>query len=207
MEGSVCVTCNHMILHVESRKGPIPVYYASSGLSGDRNVIKDMLVKDLLRHGGFKLSTDRNAQLIRNDRYGCPQLDALQSIALSFSSVEQKIWAAVAQAGALGIDVEAPENFRVPYPYDRVFQADEFQHAAGFCTEKEDAAALLWSCKEAAMKNRGTGFHFIDPWDVRVRSCVQEGPFSYRVSVTTPEDIPVVVKREHHLWFALAVSG
>jgi phosphopantetheinyl transferase len=206
MKESVCMACNRMILHAESRKRPSTVYYASTGLSGDRNVIKDALVKELLRHGGFKLSVDRNAQLIRNDRYGCPQLDAQQSIALSFSSVGQEVWAAVSQADALGIDVEAPENFRAPYPYNRVFRADEFQHVSSFCTNWEDAAALLWSCKEAAMKNRGTGFHFIDPRDVRIRSCVQEGNYTYVVIVATPEKIPVVVRREGHLWLALAVS-
>jgi phosphopantetheinyl transferase len=207
MDGS-CVNCNRMILHIESRKESGSVYYASAGLSGDRNVIKNALLVDLLRCGGFKVpSADRSVQLIRNDRYGCPQLNSQQSIAISFSSIGQEVWAAVTQADALGIDVETPQNFRAPYPYDRVFQADEFQQVSSFCTNKEDAAALLWSCKEAAMKNRGTGFHFMDPRDVRICSCVQKGYCTYAVIVTTPEKVPVVVMREHHLWLALAVSG
>lgn len=196
-----------MILHTESRKRPNTIYYASAGLSGDRNVIKNALVADLLRQGGFTVPTDRNVQLIRNDRYGCPQLDSQPSIAISFSSLGPKVWAAVTQADALGIDIETPENFHAPYPYERVFQADEFQHVSSFCTNREDAAALLWSCKEAAMKNKGTGFHFIDPRDVRIRSCVQEGHCIFAVIVTTPEEISVVVIREHHLWLAFAVSG
>lgn len=204
--GPLGVTCNRMILHTESRKRSSTIYYASAGLSGDRNVIKNTLIGDLLRRGGFTVPTDRHTQLIRNDRYGCPQLNSQQSIAISFSSLGQKVWAAVTQADALGIDVEAPENFRAPYPYSRVFQADEFQLVSSFCANKEDAAALLWSCKEAAMKNRGTGFHFLDPRDVRILSCVQEGHSTFAVIVTTPEKIPVVVMRERRLWLALAVS-
>lgn len=194
------------ILHVESKNKSIPVYYASAEISGDRDRAKNALAGELLQHGGFMCLDETKAQRIKNDRYGCPQLDSQQSIALSFSYVGQRVWAAVAQAAALGIDIEAPENFRAPYPYDRVFQADEFYNVSNFCTNKKDAAALLWSCKEAAMKNRGTGFHFIDPRDVRILSCVQEIDCGYMAIVATPKKIPVIVMRENHLWLAFAVS-
>jgi phosphopantetheinyl transferase len=195
------------ILHAESNNKPISVYYASAGFSEDRNVTKNMLAGELLQRGGFMLLEETNALLIKNNKYGCPQLESQQSLVISFSSAGQRVWAAVAQADALGIDVEASENFCAPYPYDRVFQTDEFHHVSSFCVNKEDGAALLWSCKEAAMKNRGTGFHFMDPRDVRILSCVQERIRRYTAIVATPEKIPVIVIREGNLWLAFAVSG
>jgi phosphopantetheinyl transferase len=197
---------NCEILHIESKNRSTPVYYASARISGDRDETKNALAGKLLHHGGFMCIEETKAQRIKNDRYGCPQFDPRQSIALSFSFIGQRVWAAVAQTSALGIDVEAPESFRTPYPYDRAFQTDEFYRVSNFCADTKDAAALLWSCKEAAMKNRGTGFHLIDPRDVRILSCEQEIDRGYMAIVATPEKIPVIVMRERHLWLAFAVS-
>jgi phosphopantetheinyl transferase len=201
------VSVNHhrMVIHAETTQKPCTVYYGSARLCGDRQKVKNELVWDLLRRGGFKLSAVTNMMWFHNDNYGCPQLFQ-QSVALSFSSFKQEIWAAVAQTEALGIDVESPENFHAPYPYGRAFQAGEFQLVSHFCVNREDAAALLWSCKEAAMKKRGTGFHFTDPRDVRICSCMPTGHWMYAVVVKTPEKVTVAVKREHQLWLALAVS-
>jgi phosphopantetheinyl transferase len=195
------------ILHVESKIGLISVYYASVGFSGDRNVTKNMLARGLLQRGGFMPLEETNALPIKNNQYGCPKLESQHSLVISFSSVGQRVWAAVAQADALGIDIEASENFCAPYPYDRAFQTDEFHHVSSFSANREDGAALLWSCKEAAMKNRGTGFHCIDPRDVRILSCVMERHCRYTAIVATPEKIPVIVIKEGDLWLAFAVSG
>jgi len=195
------------ILHAESHNKPISVYYASTGFSEDKNATKNMLARELLQRGGFMLLEETNALFIKNNQYGCPQLESQHSLVISFSSVGQRVWAAVAQADALGIDVEASESFRAPYPYDRVFQTDELHHVSSFCVNKEDSAALLWSCKEAAMKNRGTGFHCIDPRDVRILSCVQARHCRYTAIVATPEKISVIVIKEGDLWLAFAVSG
>lgn len=198
-----------MILYTESTKGQIAVYYASAKLSGDRSEVKNTLARGLLRSADSRFPVEKNVQLIKNDIYGCPRLhrDYQQSIAISFSYTGQEVWAAVAKVDALGIDIETPGNFSAPYPYGRVFLEEDFHNISSFCKNKEDAAAMLWSCKEAAVKYKGTGFHFIDPRDVRIHSCMQDGPFSYRVSVMIPEKIHVVVMREQHHWLALAVSG
>ncbi|MBU1565893.1 MAG: 4'-phosphopantetheinyl transferase superfamily protein [Proteobacteria bacterium] len=152
---------------------------------------------------------DKNKQLIATDKYGCPRLtvEYKQPLSLSFSYTGQKLWAAVAEVDSLGIDVETSVNFLAPYPYNRAFMADDLHLALSFYPKKEDAAALLWSCKEAAMKSRGTGFHFIDPRDVRILSCLQEGHCMYRVTVATPEEISVVVHKKRHLWLAVTASG
>jgi len=200
----------HMILYSDATNGPITVHYASAKVSTDRIDLKNALALRLLQDADATLSQKRNAQLFKSDRYGCPRfiMRHLSPIKISFSYQGQVIWAAVAQAKALGIDVENPENFSSPYPFDRVFINDEFRHVTDFCANREDAAALLWSCKEAAVKNLGLGFHYMDPRDVRICSCLEEAPFSFRLLVMTPpKNILVVAKREQHLWLAIAVSG
>lgn len=199
---------NFDILSVQSANGPIDIYYASISLSDNRSERKNLLANWLLKRAGVRVPAECNGQLIKNDGNGCPHLNGgiQHPIALSFSQSGQEIWAAIAQAGALGLDVESPENFRVPYPYGRVFSGAEFQCVAGWCRDREDAAAMLWSCKEAAMKNRGTGFHFTDPRAVRIQSCMLNEPLIFTVSVATPGKISVTVIRKQHLWLAIAVS-
>lgn len=198
------------VLPVQSAIGPVAVHYASAALVGERDRIKNTLADWLVQQAGFTSKTVGGEPLISYDELGCPRfLQEMQyPIAISFSQARQEIWAAVARVDALGLDVESPENFRRPYPYDRVFSGTEFQCVTEYCPAKKDAAAMLWSCKEAAMKKRGTGFHFTDPRDVQVQSCRQMNePSLFTVSVATPEKISVIVFKERHLWLAFAVSG
>jgi phosphopantetheinyl transferase len=203
------VHINRMILYSESAKESTTVYYTSAKFFGDPREVKNTLVRGLLREVHPSFPATKNGQLIIHDEYGCPRLyiENKQPLSISFSYNGQEVWAAVAEMDSLGIDVETLGNFLAPYPYNRAFLEDDFRVVSSFCTGKEDAAALLWSCKEAAVKSRGTGFHFIDPRDVRILSCLQEGYCRYRVTVATPEKICVVAKRERHLWLALSVSG
>ncbi len=186
---------------------PIPVYFAAARLGEDPGEMKDALVQSLVRtvDPGFLMGD--NGRLIENDFYGCPRFNGeiKRPFSLSFSYSGQVLWAAVARTEALGIDVETPEHFSPPYPYDRAFRRGDFQMVSAVCRGREDAAALLWSCKEAAVKCRGTGFHCIDPRDVRVLSCRQVGCGRFRISVTAPDELCVMVRREGRLWFAVAV--
>ncbi len=203
------VHISRMILCSGTAKAPVTVYYTSAKFFKDPKEVKNALAGGLLGKVDPKFHAEKNVPLIIKDRYGCPRLNVeyKQPVSISFSYSGQELWAAVAEMDSLGIDVETPGNFSAPYPYNRAFLEDDFRVISSFCTGKEDAAALLWSCKEAAVKSRGTGFHCIDPRDVRILSCLQEGHCMYRVTVATPEKIGVVVKRERHLWLALSVSG
>jgi phosphopantetheinyl transferase len=201
---------NRMTLYSESTQTPITVYYASAPLARDRSNVKNILARELLRDAAPNPATSNNPPRIRNDQYGCPKMMSGYPwpMAISFSYFKQEVWAAIAQTNSIGMDVENSINFCFPYPFNRVFSPDEFHSIDDFCNNKEDAAALLWSCKEAVVKNLGTGFHFIDPRNVRVHSCLQEKPFAYKVLVTIGRNnFPVLVKREKHLWLAISASG
>lgn len=208
-ESSYGVNIHRMFLQSEPTKKAMTICYASVQFSGDSRGSKNSLVRRLLRAVAPGLILDRNDPLISTDMYGCPRLSVeyQEPLALSFSYNGQELWAAVAASHALGIDVETSENFSAPYPYARAFMEEDLQLALPLCSKKEDAAALLWSCKEAAMKSQGTGFHCTDPRDVRILSCLQDGCGMYRVNVATPERISVVVTRERRLWFAVTARG
>jgi 4''-phosphopantetheinyl transferase superfamily. len=70
----------------------------------------------------------------------------------------------------MGIDATGPEDFPDPYPDARVFAHNELDAAARFVSSLPEARALLWSLKEAAAKALGTGFHKVEPADLRVEA-------------------------------------
>ena len=80
------------------------------------------------------------------------------------------LYGAVAEKGRIGCDCALAEEFQAPYPFRRIFTEHELTQAGSFCGAVGSGAALLWSLKEAAVKAIGTGFHLIDPLDVRVDS-------------------------------------
>jgi phosphopantetheinyl transferase len=106
------------------------------------------------------------------DPLGKPQiwLGAVSGPALSFSWGAGRLWAAVGRSErGLGLDAAAPGEFTGSYPYQRVFMAAEWQSAVTLTAgNREEAAALLWSVKEAVVKARGCGFHFLSPRQVQV---------------------------------------
>lgn len=104
---------------------------------------------------------------------GKPQirLGAAPGPALSFSWCAGLMWAAVGRSeNGLGLDAAAPSEFTGPYPHQRVFRDTEWQAAVNLLAgNREEAAALLWSVKEAVVKAGGCGFHFLSPRRVEVQ--------------------------------------
>ncbi|MCF8075305.1 MAG: 4'-phosphopantetheinyl transferase superfamily protein [Desulfotignum sp.] len=90
--------------------------------------------------------------------------------AISFCKSGKTRWAALCGDGHdIGIDVAQSQEFQGKYPFYRVFHPGELGHAlkpAG--DDLKQAAALLWSVKEAAAKALGCGFHLVDPLQVIV---------------------------------------
>ena len=109
---------------------------------------------------------------VTSDRLGRPLLVvADQRIAnLSFSYCDGNAWAVVSEPSwCSGIDVSQRREFGEGYPFRRVFSSAELFHGNDMtCGDTAEAAALLWSAKEAAVKAVGWGFHFLEPRDVRL---------------------------------------
>jgi phosphopantetheinyl transferase len=93
------------------------------------------------------------------------QVGKFRGPAISFSEGGGKVWAALCgDESDIGIDVAGSDEFQGEYPFQRVFHPEELQHALRLADEDpEEAAALLWSVKEAVVKALGCGFHLVDP--------------------------------------------
>jgi hypothetical protein len=119
-------------------------------------------------------SADRTALPIQVVRgvLGRPhlQLGKYRGPAISFSAGGGKVWAALCgDESDIGIDAAGTDEFQSEYPFHRVFQAQELQHALRLAGgDLEKAAALLWSIKEAVVKALGCAFHLVDPQQITV---------------------------------------
>ena len=90
--------------------------------------------------------------------------------AISFSEGEGKVWAALCGGETdIGIDLAGRDEFPETYPFQRVFHNLELQHALHVTAGNDaEAAALLWSIKEAVVKALGCAFHLVDPRQLSV---------------------------------------
>ncbi len=98
--------------------------------------------------------------------------------AVSFSCGNGECWAAACSPRIdLGLDAATAEEFAGPYPLLRVFQPVELESAAAtVCIDVTEAAALVWSLKEAAVKALGCGFHLVDPSNITFSPKAGETP-------------------------------
>ena len=97
--------------------------------------------------------------------------------AISFSEGGGKVWAALCgDRSNIGIDVAETVEFQKEYPFHRVFNDQELQHALSLAGgELGSASALLWSIKEAVVKALGGAFHLVDPLQINVYPSVTGG--------------------------------
>lgn len=173
-----------------------PVFYAS--LPGASETCKELLIAALWDH---LLATATPLDLCRpSGRAACPlqlvygplgrpqlHLGESRGPAISFSRGGGKIWAALSgDESAVGIDVAGSAEFQGAYPLQRVFHPDELHHALQVTDgDREEAAALLWSVKEAVVKALGCGFHLVDPRQISVYpSTGGEGCFTFPVGLS-----------------------
>ena len=127
-------------------------------------------------------------QVVR-DPLGKPHLllGAHRGPAISFSEGGGKVWAALCgDESDMGIDVADALEFQGEYPFRRVFNVQELQHALNLAGgDLAKASALLWSIKEAVVKALGCAFHFVDPLQIHVYpsiGCDDEYAFPVRLS-------------------------
>lgn len=90
---------------------------------------------------------------------------------VSFSYSHGVVWGALCEEGPrCGIDSARGDEFAPGYPFDRAFNEEEFAQAiTTVSSDCCDAAAALWSAKEAVVKAIGCGFNLIDPLEVTIR--------------------------------------
>ncbi len=103
---------------------------------------------------------------------GKPELyvDGHEGPSVSFSHTEAATWGALCWTGGIvGIDVAFRDEFPDNYPFHRAFHDEELSNALEITDGNiSEAAALLWTAKEAVVKCVGTGFLVIDPLELRI---------------------------------------
>jgi hypothetical protein len=76
--------------------------------------------------------------------------------------------------------VAGTDEFQKEYPFHRVFNDQELQHAMRLAGgELASASALLWSIKEAVVKALGCAFHLVAPLQINVCPPVTGGDGGY----------------------------
>lgn len=159
--------------------------------------------------------------VLRADPLGKPflVLDGEEGPAVSFTYSPGRLWACIAPGlENIGIDVASAEEFQNGYPDERVFARNELTEGlARDVGGRAEAAALLWSVKEAAVKALGCGFHLVSPREVTVVPSGEQEPrrvFSVgladrargRLGMEMSADMEIVTHRRHGLWMSVAAS-
>jgi len=181
MKVAISNDCDGVTVHqldAVHRRGP--VFYAC--LASENENCKHRLISTLWEHLMTVKSPVRQhsqsssgaalpIQVVRG-LLGRPQLlvGESQGPAISFSEGGGKVWAALAgDESAIGIDVAGRDEFLGDYPFQRVFQPQELQHALMLTGgDPAEASAMLWSVKEAVVKALGCAFHLVEPRHVNV---------------------------------------
>lgn len=110
--------------------------------------------------------------VLRRNGLGKPRLlvGGQEDHSISFTHLPGLTWAALCRDSKVGIDAAESVEFEGRYPFHRAFHEDEIFHAMAAGSGRiQEAAALIWSAREAAVKAVGAGFHRIDPKEVRTR--------------------------------------
>jgi phosphopantetheinyl transferase (holo-ACP synthase) len=147
-----------------------------------RRQAKNMLIDLLLKEGRHvrpwtdsalkKKSASRHSPfIVSSNRLGQPllRINGCRGPSLSFAHMPGRTWAAMSLCSdAVGIDAASSMEFYNGYPLQRIFHRDELQFAMKIFGTYENAAAALWSVKEAVVKSLGCGYRFFAPIDLKV---------------------------------------
>ncbi len=128
-----------------------------------------------------------------------------QDFHVSFSRHAGWLWAAVGRTAGLGLDATGPEDFRPPYPKDRIFARAELERALRLVPDEPAALALLWSLKEAAAKCLGTGFNHLEPREVETLELAPDGEGGAACRLKTPQG-HMTARTANACGFRLAVA-
>jgi len=124
--------------------------------------------------------------------------------AISFSEGGGNVWAALCgDESDIGIDVAGSDEFQKEYPFHRVFNDRELQHALSLTGgELGNASALLWSIKEAVVKALGCAFHLVDPLQINVYPSVSgaDGGYTFPVGLSRKALMRFPMGTDRSLW-------
>ena len=144
---------------------------------------KSRLIRNLLGFAGtsqepvLEAAAATSEIQIISDILGKPELyvDGHEGPSVSFSHAAAATWGALCWTGGIvGIDVAFRDEFPHNYPFHRAFHDEEFSKAIEITDGNiSEAAALLWTAKEAVVKCIGTAFHLIDPLELRIAASVR----------------------------------
>ena len=173
----------------------------STGCATRRTENRRRLVTILWEHLHFSNRVALPVRLV-HDPLGRPHLlvGEHRGPGISFSTEGEEVWAALCgDETDIGIDVAGSAEFQEGYPVHRVFHVRELHQAMELAGgDLAQAAALLWSVKEAVAKALGCAFHLVNPRDIHVDpSEVEEGrtAFSVRLSGKALERFPMAERR------------
>lgn len=136
-------------------------------------VIENLLEFAAVSEGyGFEEPNARSRIRIWSDALGKPELyiNGCKGPSISFAHISGLTWGALSLTGAMvGIDAASSDEFPKNYPFHRAFHDEELSNVRSLTHGNiSHAAALVWTAKEAVIKCIGTGFHMIDPLDIRI---------------------------------------
>ncbi len=144
----------------------------------DRQETKLRVLRNLLKFAGDSQNCDSEIPLAMNgiritsDKLGKPELyvNGRKGPSVSFTHVSGMTWGALCLTeGIIGVDAARSLEFPTDYPYHRAFHQEELTYARTLTYGNvSHAAALLWTAKESVVKCIGTGFHMIDPLEIRI---------------------------------------
>lgn len=105
-----------------------------------------------------------------NDQWGRPRFctEGGTELSVSFTFVDEWAWGALCpKPNMVGIDAALSTEFGEDYPFGRAFHLRELDTCIQLCGgNPAEAAATIWSVKEAVVKALGCGFRLLDPLDL-----------------------------------------
>ncbi len=179
--------------------------YNSTIITDTKEVAKNTLVSSLLGQLLPRQKEIKEVVSLYYDKNGCPQLHCHIPLQLniSFSYCDSELWGALALNYPVGIDVESTNSFSGNYPFDLIFSEDEQKSFAQLDEDPAVAAAGMWSCKEAAVKSRQSGFSDLGPQDVLIRAIEKTGTY-FKIEVFAEQPYDVIAEKKGRIWRALA---
>jgi phosphopantetheinyl transferase (holo-ACP synthase) len=128
--------------------------------------------------GSRKAGRISHSLALHRNKLGKPSLsvDERSGPSISFTHIPGTSWAALCHGAQVGIDAAEFREFGGAYSFRRAFHDDERRQAITIVRGTvQEAAALMWSAKEAAVKAAGVGFHLIDPLEVKAKVILLDG--------------------------------
>lgn len=177
----------------------------STKMIGNKNTAKYRLITSLLSRLLPEQTNITDVVSLSYDQKGCPHLRTQLSVLLniSFSYCEAELWSAIALDYPIGIDVESAASFDENYPYDLIFSKDEQKILSQFDSDPSIAAAGMWSCKEAVVKSRQSGFSDLAPLDVQIVS-IDKSLDQFEIEVIADHKYDAITKKDNNIWRTLA---